>query len=348
MEKAKKSNIFSIIKDIKRIIKLNKHKSPSLGLDNSLNELTKLLNKGACDSRFAYLDILLQFNEFIDSCNIHTTQTNESILDQIKEHYELYNASNSEEDSDSEAESDNIADNYELKQDNNNNEENNKENSTSNNEENSTSNNEKYNTSNKINDSLYHKIMNNLNNALEKAIISNNEELINDTIKLMNTLATSQVNNINLNKINNIEQTPNTNEIAFVKTPEWLERLNCSINSTNKKKRDNKSFEYAIALSMTAGDNRNRPTNIAPNFKHFNFNDINHPPTQEDYKTFEINNQSIQLTIFKIGNIEKLHFHYSIEDNKGRNKKVVIILLKNNHYIYLTKPKSLTKYIISN
>ena len=42
-------------------------------------------------------------------------------------------------------------------------------------------------TSNKINDSLYHKIMNNLDNALEKAIINNNEELINNTIKLMNT-----------------------------------------------------------------------------------------------------------------------------------------------------------------
>ena len=165
-----------------------------MGLDNSLNELTKLLNKDMCDLNYAYIDILAQFSEFIDSCNIDTNQINKSILDQIKEHYELSNASYGEEDSEGETDSDNNEDNYESKEDSasDNNEDNyeskedsdnNEENSTSNNEENSTSNN----TSNKINDSLYHKI-------------------------------------------------------------------------------------------------------IAPNFKHFNFDSINHPPKEEDYKTFERNN----------------------------------------------------------
>ena len=42
---------------------------------------------------------------------------------------------------------------------------------------------------------MYHKIMNNLNIVLEKAIKSNNEETINNTVKLMNTLATNQTKN---------------------------------------------------------------------------------------------------------------------------------------------------------
>ena len=61
--------------------------------------------------------------------------------------------------------------------------------------------------------------------------------------------------------------------------------------SKNIKKGDSKSLEYAVALSKTTGDNRNRPENIVHNFKHFNFDNINHPPKEEDYKTFERNNQ---------------------------------------------------------
>ena len=173
----------------------------------------------------------------------------------------------------------------------------------------------------------------------------------------MNTLATSQINNVNptsntnSNKINNTKQTSNTNsnEIAYVKTPEWLAKLKCSINPKNSKKGNNNSFEYAIALSMTTGDNRNRPENIIHSFQHFNFDNTNHPPKEEDYKTFERNNQSIKLTVLKIGDEEKqLHFPHNDENNNGRNRKVVIILLENNHYIYVTKTKLLTKYIKSN
>ena len=94
--------------------------------------MIKLLNRNAYDLNFAYIDILAQFNEFIDSCNIDTTQINKSIIDQIKEHYELSNASNSEEDIDREIVSDNEKDSDNNEEDYESEENYNKENNTSN------------------------------------------------------------------------------------------------------------------------------------------------------------------------------------------------------------------------
>ena len=39
--------------------------------------------------------------------------------------------------------------------------------------------------------------MNNLNTVLEKALKNNNEELMNNTIKLMNTLVCNQLSSVN-------------------------------------------------------------------------------------------------------------------------------------------------------
>ena len=123
-------------------------------------------------------------------------------------------------------------------------------------------------------------IINDLRIVLKKAIISNNEELINNTIKLMNTLlTTNQENNINTvtNKENNINTVTNkennintvTNKensinkvTTYFKTPEWIKVNTCSINPKNNKKLGNESFKYAIAASKTSGKNRSRLINI--------------------------------------------------------------------------------------
>ena len=125
-----------------------------------------------------------------------------------------------------------------------------------------------------------------------------------------------------------------------------LENLNCSINPKNTKKGDHKSLEYAIAISETTGPNRNRPTNIKPNLNNLNFNNINHPLNEKDYKTSEKNNKLIQLMVYKICDKEnELRLHNHNRDKNKRNEKVILILLANNHYIYVTKLNLLTKYI---
>ena len=326
MEAAMKNDIITLIKIIKQIIRLNKHATVPLELENALIELPKLISADKCNLYYAYTDLLAQFEEFIDNFNIDITQINKSIRDKFKKHHKNSSTtSDSEEDRDSTSEDNDESD-----------------------DKKEIINKEEITMNNQVHDSLYSNIMNNLNAALEKVLISNNEELINNTVKLMNTLACNQSNSVN--KINT-KQTFNPNSgpnDTHAKTPKWLKDLNCSVNPKIKKD-DPECLKYAITLSKTTGANCNRLKNIASNFKHFNFNKINYPPKEEDYKTFERNNESIKLPVLKLGDTKRqLHFHYNGEDKNSRNKKVVVILLENNHYIYVTKLKSLTKYITFN
>ena len=168
----------------------------------------------------------------------------------------------------------------------------------------------------------------------------------------MYTLTINQTNKINNTNTNtDTKQTSITNlnnKTMYVKTPKWLKSLKCSINPANNKKSNNinKSFELAIALSETDGVNRNRISNTEKSLEKFNFDNINHPPKEEDYKTFQRNNQSIKLIVFILDNEnKKLRFHYNQKDVNKRNKKVAIILLGNNYYIHVTKLNLLNKYI---
>ena len=206
MAEATKNNIMSVLKEFTRIIKLNNNKTlpseldnnktlPS-ELDNNLNLLTKCLEEDKFDQHYAYTDLLAQFNEYIDHCNIDSTKIKKSIFDQIKKYYNTSNPSDIETNS-----YDNISENDEDK----NNDDDNDNDDENNEDENKVKNNIK------MNDLLYDKIMNNLNIALEKAITSNNEELMNHTIKLMNTLTSNQINNTN--NTNNIKNNIN-NKIA--------------------------------------------------------------------------------------------------------------------------------------
>ena len=53
------------------------------------------------------------------------------------------------------------------------------------------------------------------------------------------------------------------------------------------------------------GSNYNRINKIKPFLHHFNFENINHPLKKEDYETFEKNNESISLTVYKPDNEKK-------------------------------------------
>ena len=176
----------------------------------------------------------------------------------------------------------------------------------------------------------------NLNIILDKAIASNNEKLMNNTIKLRNKLLSKPVP-----KIDNQEST-------YIKTPDWLRIHTCTINPENNKKLSNKSFNYTIAKSKTIGKNRSRLSNINKYIDDFNFDNINYPLTLKDYEQFENQNESIKLTIFKTTNKEKeLIIYYNNEKTNDREIKMDLILLENNHYIYLTKVKSILKYIVN-
>ena len=74
---------------------------------------------------------------------------------------------------------------------------------------------------------------------------------------------------------------------------------------------------------------------------------MTYPPNINDYKTFENNNLPIKLIIFKETNNEKQQcFKYDDTNKNNRPKKLFLIHLNSDHYVYVTKPMLLlSKYV---
>ena len=99
-------------------------------------------------------------------------------------------------------------------------------------------------------------------------------------------------------------------------------------------------------MSKTSGKNRGRLKNIEESENNFIFKDMNYLPKKKDYETFENNNPSIKLLIFKTtDNPCQLKIYHNETKNNDRINKIALILLGNNHYIYITKIEQITKYV---
>ena len=152
----------------------------------------------------------------------------------------------------------------------------------------------------------------NINKILKDSTINNEEFFINDI----------------LNK---------NNENTYVETPICIKSKKAVLNP---KSNDNKSFQYSITLSLyhkEVGNNFNRITKIKPYVNNFNWNNINFPPANQDYETFELNNENISLNIYQFDN-EKVSQLYKSKYDK---KQVILLLLKNMHYVCIKNLKSL-------
>ena len=100
----------------------------------------------------------------------------------------------------------------------------------------------------------------------------------------------------------------------------------------NNKIGDKKCFDYSIVLSAhngKMGDNYNQLYKIKPYFKSFNFENINYPLKNEDYKTFEKNNESIALNVLKANENQDDNLFKCSHDN--RENKVYLLLIENKH-----------------
>ena len=191
-----------------------------------------------------YYNLLDSIGKFVNKYDIDYNTIKESIINKINDHCRL-NVLNKA--CFSEPEDEINDDNEDERSDDNENEINDDDNNNNNNEKNIENNEENHKTKEIIidNKNIASDIIDDLRIVLKKAIISNNEELMNNTIKLMNTLLiTNQENNINTvtnqensintatnqeNSINKVTKKENNiNKVTtYFKTPEWIiNRLN--------------------------------------------------------------------------------------------------------------------------
>ena len=117
-----------------------------------------------------------------------------------------------------------------------------------------------------------------------------------------------------------MSEEPIVDNSTSIKTPEWLPLKRCLLNPQNN---DNKCFQYSITLSLyheKIAKSYCRIPKIKQYNDNFNWENVNFPPQEQDYKTFEMNNKSMSLNILHV-NEQKISHLYKSEFNKTREKK---------------------------
>ena len=82
-------------------------------------------------------------------------------------------------------------------------------------------------------------------------------------------------------------------------------------------------------------NNPERISKIKPFINNLNWENINFPPEEQVYKTFEMNNKSIALNILQV-NEQKISHFYKSDFNKTREKQVILLMINDNekqHYL---------------
>ena len=105
---------------------------------------------------------------------------------------------------------------------------------------------------------------------------------------------------------------------TFIESPDWIKNKKCTINPQNK---GNKCFQYSIIISLYHKEIKNNPdiiSKIKPFINNLNWENINFPPEEEDFKTFEMNNKSVALNVLHTHSDEKISHFYKSEFNKTR------------------------------
>ena len=113
-------------------------------------------------------------------------------------------------------------------------------------------------------------------------------------------------------------------ENAYIKTSEWLINKRAT---TNPKNKDDKCFQYSIAVALNHQNIENhleRISNIKPFIDQYNSKGIGFAAGKKDWKRFERNNKTIVLNIlFAPHNENTLNLAYRSKYNR-KGKKVFI------------------------
>ena len=84
---------------------------------------------------------------------------------------------------------------------------------------------------------------------------------------------------------------------SYIDSPKWLKNKKTTINP---KHIDGKCFQYALTVPLSYEQFKKDPQRISkikPFIDQYNWKEIDFPSLEKDWKTFELNNRSIALSI---------------------------------------------------
>ena len=137
---------------------------------------------------------------------------------------------------------------------------------------------------------------------------------------------------------------------SYIDSPKWLKDKKLTINP---KSNDDKYFQYAITLALNLDKiNRDpqRISKIKPFIDQYNWKYIGFPPTNKDWKKFELNNEVALNILYIPYNTRKIQVPYRSKNNLTCDKQVILLMITNGekwHYLTVKNLSGLLRGITS-
>ena len=115
---------------------------------------------------------------------------------------------------------------------------------------------------------------------------------------------------------------------SYIDSPKWLKDKKSTINQP--KNNDHKCFQYATTLALNFDNVNNHPEKISkirPFIDQYNWKDIEFPPTNKDWKKFELNCKVALNILYTPHNIKKIQLAYRAKYNLTYNKQIILLTI---------------------
>ena len=123
---------------------------------------------------------------------------------------------------------------------------------------------------------------------------------------------------------------------SYIDSPKWLKDKKSTLNPKNN---DHKCFQYVTTLALNFDNINNHPEKISkirPFIDQYNWKDIDFPPTNKDWKKFELNNKVALNILYIPHNTKKIQFAYRSKYNLTYNKQIILLMITDGekwHYL---------------
>ena len=123
---------------------------------------------------------------------------------------------------------------------------------------------------------------------------------------------------------------------SYIDSPKWLKDKKSTINPKNN---DHKCFQYEATLALNFDNINNHPEKISkirPFIDQYNWKDIDFPPTNKDWKKFELNNKVALNILYIPHNTKKIQLAYRSKYSLTYDKQIVLLMITDGekwHYL---------------